>query len=1355
MGLTLCVYSRQISPDEAKTLASEFLNSPSLRLSSPTRVGVSRVKGRIDKDNSMQPYYVFNADDGNGFVIVSGDDSVNPILGYSDKGYFDFDNYPPQLIALLSRFSTQLKSQVFSEKRQTSKSEKKHISDNEGKECILPTAQWGQDYPFNMYAQDVNGEKCPAGCVATAMGIIMKYNNWPETGRGYHTWISNGSQMECNFDDTTFDYSLMPDSYDAGTFNDQQAAAVAKLMQAAGAAVNMQYDLEGSGAMTCVVGHHMFEYLKYSPSCQFISAANFDDITWLNMIYDQIDSNHPVIMSGASEEFGGHAFVCDGYNDADQLHINWGWNGGSNGYFDPVLLGGFNNDIGMVINLFNDGCEKEYSRCWIDYGYLWAYAGRESGFNVSVENIETGVPFDAKIGAVTVPNNFSGDFCLALIDENDNIIEVNEEVRQWTQANSDWDKIGYSWIGLGGLTFKNVVFNTPIKQSMRLSIVAREDGDDWKLILGTIEAPSYIDVKRNTPQISHIEWKNNDHYGLTKIIYQNSNEEQVLLGDSCPFMVEINGGVCYVFIDGVYRTNGSDFASATFNFTAIKDSHKIEIFANRYEDLLTSKIVLEKAGELSSKIPEKERNLIYELTLEGPMNADDFSFITSCLYSLRHLDISATLIEESPSNRSDFLPMQAGRRLDIDDFIGASIWGLESIKLPLGLKGFEAYSLPHMNIEYLEIPASVESYEWSSVKGSGERLDFIKVNNPVPAIIDEESGPLDLSDDDYYRCNTILFVPEGSKEAYMESPSWRGYKDIRETSYDLTGKYIDYDGVRYLMLGDKAVVSDTYAASQYRNSYFVVPSNIEYEGNIYPVVGNCRNLKTGYLYLDNVTDFEFNTVYNSHIEAAIIPHLSAIYSGGKPTYPMDLMIPGATSAHYDKVGYNVNEMWSYSIDKEHNLLSIAPQYMCEISLIEINGIKAEPIIDNLYKFEDAGNLTVDITYSVFGHEHFLHTRYTPEFHSQMVAENLNLPVTQIEISSTELSIKINEEVRLEAFVYPDYALEKGIIWSSSDNDIASVSQDGIVTGLSSGSVVITAQSFDNPDIYAICNVIVYTIGDSNGNGVINIADAVNIANYVVGNDVESFVIESADVNGDSRVTFSDASATITLVLDQPVEALNGSDIKNIRAYGISAFDKVVVENYSYNHGEITPLRVSLDSNTEYVALQMDIAIPDGIILDGLRMVGSTNGIHSLATKQLDEHTYRAVLFDFNNTPLPNREGSFLELLVKVKDVNAGDIELSNIVASDVYANEYNLGFEGGYNDCITGIKELPDNLIEVNIESGVIKISNVFGKNITVSTIDGKFLTSFVAQSEEERIEVYPGIYLLTIGNKNVKVVVK
>lgn len=1339
LSVAACASAKEISPGEAYRIATDFFGTNIVTSDSPKNT-IKRIKpAGVDDNQESTPYYVFNNGSDQGFVIVSGDDCVGSILGYSDKGNFNYENTPPQLLTLLERYKSEFKGMnksAVSKRVKTNISKQNATSENEK---VLATAQWGQGYPFNMYAQELNGEKCPSGCVATAMAIVMKYNNWPESGRGQHTWTCNGTELDYDFGNVSFNYSLMPDSYMNGTFNDQEAQEVAKLMQAAGAAVNMQYDPFGSGAMPCVIGHYMYEYFKYSPTCQYITAANFAYGEWLNMIYDQIDSNHPIIMSGNSLEVGGHAFVCDGYNGDEMLHINWGWDGEVNGFFDPILLGGFNYGIGMVINLFNDGNEKEYARCWNDYGYLWSTAGSGAGFNVSVENIKQNEPFKAIVGQITFPNDFEGVVCLALVDENENIIETNEEVSHRLEKNNDWDHIGYSWVGHGALPFTDAIFKSEIDPSMHVQAVAKEDGGEWKLILGTVEAPSSICVVNNKPSISQIEWRINDPNGIIEGL--DNIEETILLGDVCSFEISTKGGVSYVLIDGVYRSNGSDFSINGFNFTASKSNHLIEIYANRYEDLLDRKIILEKAGELSSKILENERALIYRLTVEGPMNEDDYDFINNCLYSLKHLDVHNTTIE-SGSNRANYLPKQAGER-GLCDGIGANVWGLESIILPDCLNGFEAYSMPHRSIEYLKIPKNVVDYEWNSVAGyAGSKLDFLKVDNPIPVEIEEESGALSLVYDGLYRNNTILFVPEGSKDAYLKHSSWRGFKDIRETNMDFSGEYIDYNGVRYLLLGDNAIASGIYASSLHRN-YYVVPESVDHEGKRYKVSGNCRDLTTKYMYLDNVTDFEFNTA-SQRITAAVTPHISANYSGGKPSDFMELMIPGATSNHYKESNCNIVEMWNYSIDKEHTLLSIVPLQNCEIVEVMIGGEQAERVSDNLYYFHNVNKLEVVVKFNAFGLDHVMTTHYPADFNESLPSVDLKIPVEWVGLSTYDVSLKKNDTFRLEALVQPEYASDKSVTWSSDNPEVASVDTEGNVTALSMGTAVITATSNENPELRAYCTITVLNrTGDSNGDGVVDIADAVNLANYILGLETTDFSYDAADVNRDGKLTISDITSMIALIATQTY---------GTQAFNMPMYAKEITTGYLVSNTNKNDVReLTLDTNETVAALQFDITVSEGNQMPMMRLADKYKSSHSLQQFSISENAVRVIIFSSEGKALSSSQEEPIILLEG--NVSENSLQYSNIFASKTNGQSMNLQFidMGVSNGVISSSVGLPS----VVAAQGGVSIYNLDGQNVAIYTMDGSCIGKYAPKAEKFELSLSKGLYIVTVGSQSHRIIIR
>lgn len=73
----------------------------------------------------------------------------------------------------------------------------------------------------------------------------------------------------------------------------------------------------------------------------------------------------------------------------------------------------------------------------------------------------------------------------------------------------------------------------------------------------------------------------------------------------------------------------------------------------------------------------------------------------------------------------------------------------------------------------------------------------------------------------------------------------------------------------------------------------------------------------------------------------------------------------------------------------------------------------------------------------------------------------NIHVTGISVSpSDDAMVKIGEELHLSANVTPDNAFDRSVVWSSSNNAIATVSDNGLVKGVSSGTAVITATAND-------------------------------------------------------------------------------------------------------------------------------------------------------------------------------------------------------------------------------------------------------------------------------------------------------
>ncbi len=294
-------------------------------------------------------YYVFNVDDDNGFVIVAGDDRVKPILAYSTTGSFDVNNVSDGFSFTLNSFCEEI--QYVREHNITAtpdivaewESVSKNGVINQGKSTryvVGPLLQstWHQNFPYNSQCPedpDGNGGHVYAGCVATAMGQVMKFWDYPEQGFGSHSYYPDGyPQQIANFGETEYHFDLMPLDLDSLS-TEEDYFYIAQFLHHCGIAVEMMYGPDGSGAFSGDVPPALRTYFGYSCDDHITNygggfwGPGYSNDEWIQMLKDGgLDEGIPLYYSGQDDHgAGGHAFVCDGYDENDYFHFNWGWSG--------------------------------------------------------------------------------------------------------------------------------------------------------------------------------------------------------------------------------------------------------------------------------------------------------------------------------------------------------------------------------------------------------------------------------------------------------------------------------------------------------------------------------------------------------------------------------------------------------------------------------------------------------------------------------------------------------------------------------------------------------------------------------------------------------------------------------------------------------------------------------------------------------------------------------------------------------------------------------------------------------------------------------------------------------------------
>lgn len=302
--------------------------------------------------DQLPTVYVFSTGPREGFVLLSADDIVNPVLGYSDSDTWDAANLPPQLEWWMGEYSSQIEY-ARNNPRLAEKMKERRKNSTRATEWdpISPmvTASWDQGYPYNIQCPMDGKSNAVTGCVATAMAQVMHYWKYPDVGTGsisYLNTFDGVSQLSMDFSEIPFDWSNMRDSYRGSGIGAVHRDAVAYLMKACGYSVKMNYSAGSSGAKSEGIPTAMRTYFKYDKDIQTLVRNNMGENNWNSTVYDQLKYIGPVIYSGMANLASrmGHCFVCDGYDKDGYFHINWGWGGSSNGYYllsalDPDSLG--------------------------------------------------------------------------------------------------------------------------------------------------------------------------------------------------------------------------------------------------------------------------------------------------------------------------------------------------------------------------------------------------------------------------------------------------------------------------------------------------------------------------------------------------------------------------------------------------------------------------------------------------------------------------------------------------------------------------------------------------------------------------------------------------------------------------------------------------------------------------------------------------------------------------------------------------------------------------------------------------------------------------------------------------------
>lgn len=348
--------ARQLTPDEALALAMGRMNASQSMRARTLATGANAARVNLvhteATDEDVPLYYVYNISDG-GFIIASADDRASSLLGYTDNGTFEGAMQNLSFMAWLEDCSQALQwiSQMPEVEGKTPSAQTRALATSVAP--LLGDIQWNQGAPYNnttplKSAKDSEGntvtKHAPTGCVATAVAQVMMYYKWPDTGTGSHTNLKDESQT-VDFSKSTYQWSKMLPTY-KGNESQEAQNAVAKLMSDVGCALDMDYGYDESGASHLDIATALADYFKYDKGLIGKSRNMYTSQGWNDLLMTELDAQRPILFRATATSGGGHAFVLDGYDTNGLYHVNWGWGGLSNGYFNVNVMDPDNQGTG-------------------------------------------------------------------------------------------------------------------------------------------------------------------------------------------------------------------------------------------------------------------------------------------------------------------------------------------------------------------------------------------------------------------------------------------------------------------------------------------------------------------------------------------------------------------------------------------------------------------------------------------------------------------------------------------------------------------------------------------------------------------------------------------------------------------------------------------------------------------------------------------------------------------------------------------------------------------------------------------------------------------------------------------------
>lgn len=1283
----------QVTPQQALIKAKSFFAKKGVT----TKSNMKRVKSAYGKEqmtDSVAPYYVFNAGSKQGFVIISGDERVNDILGYVDSGDFNVDSIPENMRGWLKDYEEAIS---FIENNSVpAMTYMSTVTTLKGMPAISPilTTQWSQRKPYNGKAPLYKGTPCLTGCVATAMAQVMNHARWPRSSTtSIPSYTTNRQIGELDsLPSTTFDWNTI--AMGTGPSFEEE---VAKLMRYCGQSVRMNYGTGASLAYSSNVASALSNYFGYT-SAQYISRNSYSVSEWDEMIYNEIDNNRAVYYSGQSTG-GGHAFVVDGFDGNGLFHINWGWGGYCDGYFKLSVLNPDSNS-GDGASSSNDGYSMSQN----------AVIGIGAGYNLLESKLRC-TRLSSNNTSLSIEYRYDGNntltcsYGVAIMDDSGKLNVIGNPISA-TIASFQYKSLSIDLSNY--LTTSGTYTIVPVyKNSSSSSWIRTADYKKY----ATVKVSSNFYYTITIHPIQHLSLEDFTVDGDLKL-----GTEQVL-----KFTVKNTGddysGTVYCFISstnekGNYISRGG---------IAVESGHSetVDIYMTPPETgILNVWLTADYSGE--NVIGQSTMTIISDQTEPSALSLKSWNsdirdgYAKTTFYV--HNDGLFTYGRPIYIEMTDAETSEVVRTYTLNDISiasgGTKGWwvsfsGLDNSKIynfniyfysktsgpERKLAGSVLTIMPEANVSKKHILTITASgggsvgYSASTINGTTKSFDILD-GATLKFIISENEGyrlkSLKVNDNDFSPeiIDDSFSIPNVKtdltlKATFVPLPTLT----IKQTNKGQVKVVVGYGTSRTLKLypsNGKTLSSVKFngndVTTQVSSDYLFTTPMIKDESTL-DVVFSHLAYKLTYL-LDGKEYKTYGVKFGDEVTPEEYPlkegHSFSGWIGIPKTMPEhDVTVTGYFSVNKYRLIYMIDDKEYESVEMTYGT-NIEPVKEPTKEGYIFSGwsdipekMPAHDVVVNGSFLSISIALFGDDIQGCSGSKIILPINLKNSTEVKLSQFDLQLPsgVAVATKSNGKLDAMLTERARSHSI--SSKKLSNGdyrFVISSLDNE-SFVGSDGtlveitldISSGMADGEYTIKVLNAElsipnGNDLQVVkpanteskLTVSSYMPGDVNNDGIVSVTDVGNVINYILENLPSTFIFAAADMNNDNDISVTDVGYIINYILNEG--AARGVNDNEQKQYYRQPALKAVAGGY----------QLLMDNLNSFIGFQLDLKLTNcDNMLDGLQLQNVSSD-HILTFKQLADGTYRVVCYSPQNSNFNTANNVLVSILAK------GEISLSNI-----------------------------------------------------------------------------------------------